>query len=212
MKTKFIHHIFRNEGFIKLDIKHRSIIKPFLDSGGIHHSSSSLASIFMWDAHEQYWWKIEDDMLLLVAAQDDPFLPLIPRGFGDPQKAIYSCQRLIAKMGGTSLNVDTLDEYERLNLPIFTVMESRSDYIYETQSIIDLKGGRYSTRRSTRNAFINSFPDIRTQHYDKSQLNACSELLAVWQHQSASQSDNHTAHRRSIELFCTRRLLGYTEG
>jgi len=203
--------ILSNEGFVRLALSHKNIINPFLQETKIHHSCSTFASIFMWDTYEQYWWKIEDDQLLVIANQESPFLPLLPRGQGDTEKAIYKCKKLMFWLNSRLLNIDCLDELERDYCSDFNIHESYGDYVYETQNIIELKGKDYSSRRGSRNSFLRNNSQIHYLKYDLSQYDCCVELLKKWQMHSDIKCGSDILNKRLAENICVIRVLEEAE-
>ena len=196
-----------NEGFTRLKLSDQVIVKPFLEKAQINHSLSTFAALLMWDTYEHYWWKVEDDQLLLIASPEKPFLPLPPRGWGDRKKAIRQCQKLIGWLGTNALKIDCVDKFERDDLDCINAYESYHDYIYETQSIIELKGKKYSSRRGSRNSFLKHNSEVRCLPYDDSQYNCCRDLLLKWQQQSDPNCTLNIERKRSVEYSCVSRIL-----
>ncbi len=55
-----------------------------------------------------------------------------------------------------------------------------SDYVYETQSLVDLAGGSLKSKRHARSKFMREFPSHRTAEIRPEDVETCVELLHRW--------------------------------
>lgn len=202
-------HELKEEGFVRLALEHRSILEPLLLNQEVQHSCSTFSSIFIWDVDNTTWWKIENDCLILISNNGKSYVPLVPRGPGDKKSAFVSFKKLAYLFGWPIINIDFVDEKESGFIPNLNLHEPYSDYIYETQSIIDLKGSRYASKRNARNSFLKNYSDVECLPYDISRLGDCIELLDKWHPQSNFQNEIHQQKKRDADYQSTLRALNH---
>ena len=105
-----------------------------------------------------------DDQLLILSDPDNPTF-IFPSGQSDPSPAVRALADYTAKIGkplvfNTVLNEDR-ERLEALFPGKFTFIPDRNDYdyIYDTQSLMTLKGKKLSGKRNHINRFLSSERD-----------------------------------------------------
>jgi hypothetical protein len=172
--------------FKPLALADREIIRNLLWAYQPETSELTFTNLWMWQSHYGYQWCLDQDRLLVVstaAAHQAWALPPVgppPRvdlcrqvlvwlkdAFGTPDPAIERADpRLVAELEGH---------------PEFVVEPSRdhSDYVYRSDYLIELAGGKYHTQRNHINSLSRSYR-YRYEPLREEYLSACLYLCARW--------------------------------
>ena len=149
-------------------------------------------------------------------------MPIMPMGDLPSEKAIHEAYafmleanraRQIARI--ENVPVDFLPFFHTLG---FESTLKETEYLYETESLIQLKGNRYKSKRAAYNAFIRNHPLVEIQPYQSTCLADCLALYNSWRQTRRAQSnddvyqamldDSTGAHRMGLINYDKLGLIG----
>ena len=155
-------------------------------------SRYAFAPHYIWRDFFDFYWTIIDDQFCLFANQDgDYFIPMLPMG------ATLN-QNVIQQAYGFTLEANRAKQIARIEnvpeglIPFFRGMGFRAvrketEYLYETDALIQLKGDRYKSKRAAYNALICNHPTAQLQPYQPTHLEDCLTLYDSWQQERGSR-------------------------
>jgi hypothetical protein len=172
--------------FKPLALKDRDFIHPILWDYQPETSELTFTNLFMWQGYYGYHWSLDRDRLLVVGTVDGrPAWALPP--IGPPSRADL-CRQMLGWLreehGLADPAIERADPKLAAELkddPGFVVERVRDhfDYLYRTDDLIELAGGKYHTQRNHLNSFNRShryrYETLRPEH-----LPACLDLCARW--------------------------------
>jgi uncharacterized protein len=172
--------------FKPLTLEDRKIIRDLLSDYQPETSELTFTNLFMWQSHYGYQWSLDGDTLLVMTtASGCPVWVLPPVGPG-PREDL--CRKFLIwlrdEQGAIDPAIERADPRlaaELRNHPAFVVEPSRDhfDYVYRTDDLIKLAGGKYHTQRNHINSLGRShryrYEPLREEH-----LSACLYLCARW--------------------------------
>jgi hypothetical protein len=172
--------------FKPLALEDRETIRNLLWAYQPETSELTFTNLFMWQSHYGYHWCLDADRLLLVSfAGGRPIWVLPPVG---PAPRADLCRRVLEWLRDAQGVADPAIERadpklaaELLGQPDFVVEPVRDhfDYVYRTDDLIHLAGGKYHSQRNHINSFKRShrfrYETLRSEH-----LSACLYLCARW--------------------------------
>ena len=155
----------------------------------------AFAPLYVWQNLLQFYWAIFDDQFCVFSRQgSDYFMPIMPMGEELSERAIREAYGFMlasnrAKQIARIENVpaDSLLFFHAMG---FTSVLKETEYLYETEALIQLKGNRYKSKRAAYNTFVGSYPAVRLQPYQPVYLGDCLALYESWQDVRRSQFDD----------------------
>lgn len=225
---------------LPFDLKARAHFQAALSEVPTAHLSDySFANNLIWlTLSSGFWQVIEDCFCLFMLSGNGLGMMLPPLGAAEAQqRAIEACAGLMDEFNAEGSGVaieyvypDLLKLFEagpeaetvRLGERVFSVVPGRSDYIYETQALIELKGHPYRNKRNEINQFRVTYPDHEIMPFRPSHREAALGLLDGWmQHRLRTPPTDspmaqmvsyieyeHKAIQRSIALYDELDLVG----
>ena len=158
-------------------------------------ASYAFAPLYVWwDVFGFYWAIINDRFCVFAKQGSDYFMPIIPLGATPSERATREAYAFM-------LEVNRAKHIARIeNVPVdflpflsaigFTSTLKGTEYLYETESLIQLKGNRYKGKRASYNAFIRHHPFTKIQPYQSTYLGDCLALYDSWQQVRRMQFDD----------------------
>jgi uncharacterized protein len=169
-----------------LTLEDREIIRNLLWDYQPKTSELTFTNLFMWQSHYGYHWCLDRDWLLVVGTvAGRPAWSLPP--VGPPPRADL-CRRVLEWLrdehGVADPAIERVDPKLAAELdshPGFVVEQVRDhfDYVYRTDDLIQLAGGKYHTQRNHVNSFTRSYR-YRYEPLREEYLSACLYLCARW--------------------------------
>ena len=201
-------------------------------------SRYAFAPHYIWRNFFDFYWTIIDDQFCLFANQDgDYFMPIRPMGASLNQEVIRQTYAFIletnrAKQIARIENVptDLIPFFQKIG---FHAVQKETEYLYETDVLIQLKGDRYKSKRAAYNALIRNYSAAQLQPYQSTHLADCLALYESWRQErwkqfhddvyramlDDSQHSHHTGLMNHEELGLVGRVVfidgvlkGYTFG
>ena len=144
-------------------------------------STYALAPLYVWRELFQFYWTIIDNRFCVFADQDgNYFMPIMPMGGTPSEKAIRESYAFMletnhAKQIARIENVpeDLLPFFRALG---FQAIVKETEYLYKTESLIQLRGNRYKSKRAAYNAFIRNHPEVTLSPCQPKNLSDCLAL------------------------------------
>jgi uncharacterized protein len=173
-------------GFKPLALEDRDLIRKLLWDYQPETSELTFTNLFMWQSHYGYQWSLDRDWLLVVStAGGRPAWALPPVG---PAPRIDLCRQVLEwlrhERGVADPAIERADPRLAAELaghPGFVVEPLRDhfDYVYRTDDLIQLSGGKYHNQRNHVNSFTRSYR-YRYEPLAEDYLSACLYLCARW--------------------------------
>ena len=186
-------------------------------------SRYAVAPHYIWRNFFDFYWTIIDDQFCLFANQDgDYFMPILPMG-------VSLNQNVIQQAYGFTLEANRAKQIARIEnvpegfIPFFQQMGFRSvrketEYLYETDALVELKGDRYKSKRASYNALIRNYPAAQLQPYQPAHLPDCLALYKSWQQERGARvhddiyramlEDSRHSHRAALMNYEELGLIG----
>ena len=201
-------------------------------------SSYAFAPLYVWRDFFRFYWTIIDDRFCVFAKQgDDYFMPIMPMGGPPREKAIREAYAFMLEESRAK-QIVRIENVPASLLPIFRAMGfdatlKETEYLYEANALVQLKGNPYKSKRAAYNAFIRSYPSAEIRPYQPTYLADCLSLYESWQQTrrakyddyiyQAMLDDSRSAHRTGLmnheglglvgrAVFIDGKLKGYTFG
>jgi hypothetical protein len=172
--------------FKPIELEDRDTIHPVLWAYQPETSELTFTNLFIWRDHYGFSWSMAGDCLILVASlsgQESFAFP--PIGRSPRADSVFQVLNWLKE----SQNVQT-PRIERADSRLaselsgderFTVEPVRDhfDYVYKTEDMIKLAGGKYRAKRNHINYFLRSysyaFEELSSKH-----LGACLDMTGSW--------------------------------
>ena len=145
----------------------------------------AFAPLYVWRNQFQFYWAVVDDLLCVFARQgDDYFMPIMPMGGAAEERTIRQVVEFMLE-ANRAKQIARIENAPAGRLPFFQKLGFRTivkdtEYLYETDKLIQLRGNRYKSKRSACNAFVRAHPGVQLKPYRKERLADCLALYDVW--------------------------------
>ena len=156
-------------------------------------SRYAFAPHYVWRTFFDFYWTIIDDQFCLFSNHDgDYFMPIPPMGASLNQKVIRQAY-------GFTFEANRAKQIARIeNVPAglipffrgmgFHAVQKETEYLYETDALIQLKGNQYKSKRAAYNVLIRNHPATQLQPYQPTHLGNCLALYESWKQERWGQS------------------------
>lgn len=195
-------------------------IKEYLTKEKPQNCEYTFANILLWAPHYKMEMAVIEDMLVFRLKGEDVISYTFPIGEGSPKKAVDALMEYHAahfKEQKFSMHLVTPDKFqvlEELYPGMFQVEYNRdsSDYIYETDKLIELPGKKYHGKRN----HIHRFRDNENWSYEKmdeSNIPDCMVMAQEWRVENGCDDDPDKSAEMcvtmcSLKLFKELDLIG----
>ncbi|HEX9884817.1 MAG TPA: phosphatidylglycerol lysyltransferase domain-containing protein [Desulfobaccales bacterium] len=158
-------------------------------------SELTFTNLSIWQVHYGYQWSRDRDWLLVTSASPERGGWALPP-LGPPPRAEI-CRTLLtwlaAARGVAAPRIERADRRlveELAGSPKFAVEPVREhfDYLYRSQDLIQLAGGKYHAKRNYINTLERTYR-WRYEPLEDRHLPACRELAAAWCHMKRCEED-----------------------
>lgn len=196
-----------------LELSHREQLKHFCDHISQPLAEHSFSSWFIWGKPLNLHWTIFRDHLCLFVGGPELTLftpPLKSRdaNAGDFVSAIRFAFEVMdswnQQVGGKQLSsIEYIPEQLKHEFSeiqdVVEVIPTGTDYIYDTQMLIDLPGSRLKSKRHAKMKFMRDFPNHSIQLFEDRHKYDCLNLLSRWA-QYRNANDKNIANKDNIGL------------
>ncbi len=121
-------------------------------------------------------------------------MPIMPMGESLSERAIHEAYGFMLESNRgkqitriENVPADRLSFFRQMG---FHTVQKETEYLYETEALIQLKGNRYKSKRAAYNAFVRSYPSVWIQPYQPAHFADCLALYESWQGARHAQSDD----------------------
>ena len=172
--------------FKPLTLADREILQKILWDYQAETSELTFTNLFIWQSHYGYQWSLDRDRLLVVSASDRGQAWALPP-VGPPPR-VDLCRQVLGwlrdECGVQNPAIERADlrlAAELAGHPEFVVEPLRDhfDYVYRTDDLINLAGGKYHAQRNHINSLARSYR-YRYEPLGEEHLSACLYLSARW--------------------------------
>ena len=172
--------------FRPLTLEDREVFQDLLWNYQPDTSELTFTNLFIWQAHYGYEWSLDRDWLLIASLSPERGGWALPPLGPSPRAEI--CGKLLAWLAqdkeAAAPRLERADRRladELAPSPQFAVepMRDHFDYVYRSQDLIGLPGGKYHAKRN----FINTLERTWRWRYEPLEarhLTACRELAGAW--------------------------------
>ncbi|RKU11879.1 hypothetical protein C6502_07245 [Candidatus Poribacteria bacterium] len=155
-------------------------------------SRYAFAPHYVWRNFFDFCWTIIDDQFCLFAHQEgDYFMPILPMGASLNQKVIQQAYRFTLEVNRAK-QIARIENVPEGLIPFFhqigfRAVRKETEYLYETNALVQLKGDRYKSKRAAYNALIRNHPSAQLEPYQPAHLGDCLALYESWQQERGSR-------------------------
>ena len=200
-----------------LTLNDKPIFDEYARQVGTRLSHYAFAPLYVWQEHFQFYWGLIAEHLCIFAKQDeDYFMPILPMPC-DAENDTY--RNVIHRAYQFMLASNRNPHIARIeNVPQelcaffqkdgFRVTLKETEYLYEVDTLSELRGNRFKSKRNAYNAFIERYPSAEFRPYCSTDRDACFALYDAWRTARAATcddaiycamlEDSQSAHRIAI--------------
>ena len=202
------------ESIIPLDISSVSLVNRYLSDFPPKISELTFTNLFAWRQTRPVWLYEFDNTLTFLVKTDicrnDEMLIL-----GSPTGGL-SLAQVFDKLGKKIIGAIGVpgDDTKDLPLETFTLNQDRDnfDYIYRQEDLAELKGRKYSKKRSHVKQCLNKY-DCSFEYINGQNIDECRELMTRWCNSRECDLDpglcgESRAITTAIDLFSDFKLMG----
>lgn len=190
--------------FQPLTLADRGLIESYLREYPPEVSDLSFTNLYLWHFSRTIrFCEIAGTLCIETTYPEQLPFVFFPIGGGDKLQAI---ENLIAHYQSQNIPfcIHSLSEKDKAELEalmperfVFEHNRDRSDYIYETNSLIELRGRKFHKKKNHVNQFYENYPDYRYETLTESNQG---ELLATWNTWFASLSPTQSLSNEHIGI------------
>lgn len=198
--------------FKKPELSDREWVQRIYEASGFRGAEYTFANLYLWSS---YYGEIADyhGFLCQRLQYEGKLQYIYPAGCCDTKSALdalwadsRSCgQPFVVR----SLTKETKAILESLYPGKFTYTENRDafDYLYEIETLMELKGKKYQSKRNHINRFQVNHPDWHTEVITPDNLDVCRRLFDRWM--DGHEQDGHNDKRAMEKAFEHFEALGF---
>ena len=210
-----------------LTLKDKPIFDAYADRTCTRLSNYAFAPIYVWREHFQFYWTLLTDYLCIFAKQgDDYFMPILPMPYKIENRDYLSVIREVSRFMLASNRNPHIARIENVPEEMLTFFEKNgfratlkeTEYLYETEALVGLRGDRYKQQRHAYNAFVTKYRSAKLCRYTPADQNACPALYDRWCEMrlekfddpiyNAMLNDSRSAHRIGVSHADELGLIG----
>lgn len=176
-----------------LTLRDKALFDRYAQKTSWELSNYAFAPIYVWRELFQFHWAVIHDQLCVFACQDgDYFMPVMPLGTAPSIEAIRQSYLFMLE-ANRSKAIARIENVPEMSLSFFRelgfrVYRKETEYLYSTNSLIQLKGTRYKSKRGAYNSFIRNHSEITLAPYQPKDASDCLELHARWRRERRKTS------------------------
>ena len=122
-------------------------------------------------------------------------MPILPMGASPKQEVIRQAYAFTLETNRAK-QIARIENVPASLIPFFRRMgfhavQKETEYLYETDALIQLKGDRYKSKRAAYNVLIRNYPAAQLHPYQPAHLGDCLALYESWRQERGAQSHDH---------------------
>lgn len=171
-----------------IDIEDKELLTHFFTSHKILVSDLTFTNLYLWHYARHIGWAILNDCLVIKTQypNENPFIfyPIHKQNDLNCKKQTLLQLQEICKAKGLTFSIHSLSRVDKEELESllpdtfdFIYREDRSDYIYSTSELIELKGKKYHKKKTHLNRFVERYAFT----YEALGSENLNELIATYQ-------------------------------
>ena len=180
-------------------------------------SHYAFAPLYVWTEHFQFYWALLAEHLCIFAKQgEDYFMPILPMPCNPENDTYQHVIRAVYQFMLESNRNPHIARIENVPQELHTFFEKdgfratlkETEYLYETETLSELRGNRFKSKRNAYNAFIERYPSAELRPYCTADRDRCLALYDTWRAERvvtckdaiycAMLADSQSAHRIAI--------------
>ena len=186
--------------FKKPTIADREWIQRIYECSGFRGAEYTFANLYLWS---YFYGEVCEHNGFLCQRLNfrDIHQYIYPAGCGDPKPVLDLLWQDSHARGKPfvvrSLTKETMARLQELYPGKFTYEDNRNayDYLYEIETLAELKGKKYQAKRNHINRFVEAYPDWYTEPVHSGNLDVCRQLADRW----CAGHDDAVGDRRALE-------------
>ena len=172
-----------------LTLRDKPIFDAYADRTCTRLSNYAFAPIYVWREHFQFYWTLLTDYLCIFAKQgDDYFMPILPMPYKIENRDYLSVIREVSQFMLASNRNPHIARIENVPQEMissfakngFRATLKETEYLYETEALVGLRGDRYKQQRHAYNAFVAQYPSAKLRPYRIEDQVECFALYDTW--------------------------------
>ena len=171
--------------FKKPTLEDREWIQRIYECSGFRGAEYTFANLYLWS---YFYGEVCEykGMLCQRLNFKDIHQYIYPAGCGNPKEVLDLLWQDSHAHGKPfvvrSLTKQTMAALEEMYPGKFTYEENRNawDYLYEIETLAELKGKKYQAKRNHINRFLEAWPNWYTERITRDNLDVCRELMDKW--------------------------------
>lgn len=172
--------------FKRIDLEDKKIIDPYLRESGYNLCEYCFGNLYIWQGRFKTAYTIKDGFLLLKGCFDGKCYYLMPCGNGDFISAARQLLEDAMESGHRFImHCISCERAEELSAAFgdniaFTPNETAFDYIYDRESLSNLIGQKYHSKRNFINRFIYEYGEAEYEDITPQNIAECRKISDVW--------------------------------
>ena len=210
-----------------LTLNDKPIFDAYADRSCTRLSHYAFAPLYVWEEHFQFYWTLLAEHLCIFTKQgDDYFMPILPMPCETEDRVYLNviCQAyqfmLASNQNPHIARIENVPQemiafFEKNG---FCATLKETEYLYETESLVGLRGGRYKQQRHAYNVFVAQYPAAKLRPYTPADKDACLIRYDTWRETRSEKSndpiynamldDSRSAHKIGVSHAEALGLLG----
>lgn len=203
------------EAFKKITLEEQELFTKILNENNSMASENTFAYLYMWRRNYNLVYAIIEDHLCLISRsklyKPFSFCPIPIDGQHNSVKLKKALQGVEDYFSQNSVPL-LFARIEEKKLPYFKdvygknikikSLDNTSDYIYNAEDLITLKGKKFNKKRNHINQFMRRYGQYEYAAVDESNLHECKRILDEWAENNESSVEEEVSERVACQELC----------
>ena len=172
-----------------LTLKDKPIFDAYAHRTYTRLSHYAFAPLYIWQEHFRFYWTLLADYLCIFAKQgDDYFMPILPIPSETKNRSYLNIINKAYQFMLASNRNPHIARIENVPQELISYFERNgfratlkgTEYLYETEALVGLRGDRYKQQRHAYNVFVTKYPAAKLHPYTPADQDACLALYNAW--------------------------------
>lgn len=196
--------------FVRPELEHKELIDKYLKMQKKRSCDHTFSNTLLWGRYYGVTFKIVNDMLIFKTKKKHTFFSF-PVGKEEGLKsAIDYIMEECSKEGEPfNLHLVTPEQFEMLEQIYpgkFQIEYNRdaSDYVYETEKLINLSGKKYHGKKNHINRFLATNPTWSYEVLNDENMEECFQMALQWRNENEVEGDEEKTAEMNVTLNALR--------